>query len=301
MSSRISTCFIVFGMTASIGGGFTNAQDMPLSQILIDGEPWQLVAEGYKFTEGPAADQEGNVYFTDVPAGMIYKVDSVGHGDVTVFDDSGIRTSGLMFGSDGKLYAARPQAKQIVRFDMAGKVEVLANGVTCNDLVVARNGNVYFTDPKNTRVALLKPDGTVATVAEGFQPNGIILWQGQGTLVTTDQVEPWLWTYRVEDDGSLSAGDKYYGPLVIPPKEELPRSDGMTVDDDGRLYLASAAGVQVFDTTGRPSGVLLKPQAAFLSNVVFGGPKFDTLYVTCQDKVYRRKLKVTGRPYFLVD
>jgi sugar lactone lactonase YvrE len=72
----------------------------------------------------------------------------------------------------------------------------------------------------------------------------------------------------------------------------------MTVDADGRLYVATYAGLQVFDTTGRLSGVILKPQHQFLSNVTFAGPGLQWLYVTCSDKVYRRKTKATGVLYF---
>ena len=68
----------------------------------------------------------------------------------------------------------------------------------------------------------------------------------------------------------------------------------LTVDTDGRLYATSAQGLQMFDPTGRLGGVIVKPQKAWLSNVAFGGPKLDTLYVTCGDKVYRRRTKVTG-------
>ena len=72
----------------------------------------------------------------------------------------------------------------------------------------------------------------------------------------------------------------------------------MTVDTRGRLYVATHAGLQMFDSTGRISGVILSPQNKRLSNVVFGGDKLDTLYVTCTDKIYRRKTKATGTRYF---
>lgn len=275
---------------------FLNAQDMPLSQVLIDGEGWELVSEGHKFTEGPAVDNDGNVFFTDVPGNAIYKID-VKANKVVVFDDNAGKPSGLMFGADGKLYAAQNGAKQIVCYEKDGSQTVLAKNITVNDLVVATNGNIYFTDPRNSRLALLKPDGSVSTVAENLKPNGVILWRNEGTLVTTEATLPHLWTFRVEADGMLSHRQLYYGPLQLPSGEDFPKSDGMTVDDDGRLYLASAAGLQVFDPTGRPCGAIAKPQREFLSNVVFGGPKFDTLYVTCKDKVYKRRVKVTGYPY----
>jgi sugar lactone lactonase YvrE len=117
--------------------------------------------------------------------------------------------------------------------------------------------------------------------------------------VVTDSDAPRLLAYRVERDGSLSQGERWYGPLAMSPGASRPGSDGMTVDKDGRVYVATAAGLQVFDTQGRPSGVIGNPQTKKLSNVTFGGPKFDTLYVTCTDKVYRRQTKVQGAPYSL--
>ena len=270
----------------------TLAQDMPLSQVLIDGEDWQLVAEGYKFTEGPAVDRQGNVFFTDVPESKIYKIDL--NGKVTLFAENTAKTNGLMFGPDGRLFGCRNGDEQIVAYKDDGSFNIIAEGVKSNDIVVASDGGVYFTDPPNEQVWYIDPKGKRRVVAKGFRPNGVILWPEESTLVVTDSNEPHLWAYRVEKDGSLSFGDRYYLPVVIPPGAERPGSDGMTVDKAGRLFLASHAGLQVFDPTGRPSGVILKPQSKFLSNVVFGGPKFDTLYVTCTDKVYKRKTKTEG-------
>jgi sugar lactone lactonase YvrE len=113
----------------------------------------------------------------------------------------------------------------------------------------------------------------------------------------TDRDNPWLWAFRVRDDGSLDGKESYYRPLVLPYGKERPRSDGMTVDADGRLYVATAVGIQLFDPTGRPCGVILKPDEARRksgSNVAFGGPDRDWLYYTVTDKVYRRKVQVKG-------
>jgi len=267
-------------------------QDMPLSQVLIDGEDWQLVADGYNFTEGPAVDRQGNVFFTDVPESKIYKIDLTGK--VSLFAENTAKTNGLMFGPDGHLFGCRNGDEQIVAYKDDGSFDVIAEGVKSNDIDVTTEGGVYFTDPRNEQVWYIDPNGERRVVAKGFQPNGITLWPDESTLVVTDSNEPHLWAYRVEKDGSLSFGDRYYLPVVIPSGKDRPGSDGMTVDKVGRLFLASHAGLQVFDPTGRPSGVILKPQNKFLSNVVFGGPKFDTLYVTCTDKVYKRKTKTEG-------
>ena len=274
---------------------FLHAQDMALSGVLIDGQGWELVADGLKFTEGPAVDSQGQVFFTDVPENKIYKIDL--EGEVTLFVQQSQGTNGLMFGPDGRLYGCQNGAKRIVAFDMQGKADTIADDVNSNDIVVAGNGAVYFTDPPAGRVWYISPKREKRIVAEGLRPNGVILWPDQGTLVVTDSQEPHLWAFRIEKDGGLTNKDRYYGPLQLPVGAKGPGSDGMTVDSAGRLYVATHSGLQMFDPTGRLGGTILKPQNSFLSNAVFGGPKLDTLYVTCTDKVYRRKTQSTGVRY----
>ena len=273
------------------------SQDMPLTQVLIEGKGWELLAEGYDFTEGPAVDADGNVFFTDVPQSKIYKINTVGK--ISLFAEETARTNGLMFGPDGRLYGCRNGEKKIVAYNKDGSFATIAEDVTCNDIVVNSKGEVYFTDPLNQQVWFVSREGKKRVVAKGFRPNGIILWPKEGTLVVTDSDAPHLWTFRVEPDGGLSYKERYYLPLTLLSGSKRPGSDGMAVDDVGRLYVATLAGLQMFDPTGRKGGVIAKPQNRFLSNVVFGGPKFNTLYVTCSDKIYRRKVKPTGTPYFL--
>ncbi|MEX2214485.1 MAG: SMP-30/gluconolactonase/LRE family protein [Phycisphaeraceae bacterium] len=281
------------------------AQDMPFTQVLIDGEDWQLVGQGYKFTEGPSVNAKGEVFFTDVPSDKIYKVDL--QGKVTVFVDNAARPSGTMFRKDGRLIANRGSEKKIVAYKPDGSFDVIAQDVNCNDLVVASTGDIYVTDVPNKSIIHISPAGEKRVVASGWRPNGLTLWPDEATLVITDSDATHLWTYRVEADGSLKFGEKYYHPVVsAPTKYENgklqfgpPGSDGMKVDDAGRLYLASRAGVQMWDPTGRLGGVIACPQNKPVSNLVFGGAKFDTMYVTCVDKVYKRQTKVTSTPYFL--
>jgi len=273
----------------------SSAQDMPLTQVLIDGQDWELLSQGHKFTEGPAVDAHGNVFFTDIPNNTIHRIGV--DGKVTLFAENTARTNGLMFGPEGRLYGCRNADKQIVAYDAEGEFATIADGVSSNDLVVGSDGTIYFTDPPNEQVWHISPNGKKRVVAKGFRPNGIIMWPGEGTLVVTDSNQPHLWTFRIETNGSLRFKERYYLPLRLLPKTTRPGSDGMTVDDAGRLYVTTRAGIQMFDPTGRMGGVIEKPQNKSVSNVVFGGPKFDYMYVTCTDKVYRRKVKPTGTPY----
>jgi gluconolactonase len=286
------------GVAGLIGLAETaSAQDMQLHEILIEGEGWTLVGEGYKFTEGPVADATGRVYFTDVGGSKIYRLDAEGKPAVFV-DDAG-NPSGLKFGPGGKLYCCQYNRKRVVTYDPAAadakaSETVLASEIPVNDLVVTKAGGVYVTAPANKQVVYISPSGEKRVVAEGITTNGAVLWANEGTLVVTEGNEPILWTFRIEPDGSLTARDRYYGPLQVPAGLDKPGSDGMTVDTIGRLYVATHAGVQVFDPTGRHAGTISKPQRAFLSNVCFGGPNRDVLYVTTADKVFKRTVKATG-------
>ena len=136
----------------------SSAQDMPLSQVLIDDQPWQLVGEGYQFTEGPAVTGDGTVYFTDVPANMIYRIGDDGKPEV--FIDNSDRTSGLMFGPLG-LYGCSSASRSILLFDADGKKSPLARGVTSNDLVVTGKGAISKEFPfwieKSTYIKKYEP------------------------------------------------------------------------------------------------------------------------------------------------
>jgi sugar lactone lactonase YvrE len=195
------------------------------------------------------------------------------------------------------LYGCQNGRKRIVAFTLDGKVETLAENVESNDLVVNAAGDLYFTDPGNKQVWFLPKGGKPRVVANGLSPNGLTLWPDQGTLVVTERDQPLLWTFRVEADGSLTAKDSYYAPLQMATGKTRPGSDGLKVDAAGRVYTATYAGLQVFDEFGRLIGTILKPQAGSLSNVCFGGPNLDTLYVTAGDKVFKRKVKVKGMRY----
>lgn len=278
----------------------TDAQDMPLSDVLIPGENWQLVADGYKFTEGPAVDADGDVYFVDVPNQLVLKVDHVS-GQVGTFAKGQGATSGLMFGPNGRLFGSQNRDRRIVAFDADGKMEVIAEDLGANDLVVAGNGNIYCTDPKGHQVWLVRPTGEKEVVAKDIAtPNGIILWPKEGTLVIADSAGENLIAYRVEEDGTLSYGAPVYS-CRVKEKGAPSRADGMAVDTAGRLYVATEVGLQMFDSTARISGVMHKPTDQFLSNVVLAGPELDWLYVTCGTGIYRRPTQATGVRYGKVE
>ncbi len=289
-------CLLILFAASVTFCGSCGAQDMPLSQVIVNDEPWRLVADGLKFTEAPAVDAHGRLYFSDVPSGRIFRLND--SGAPRLFAENDGKTSGLMFGPSGLLFACHYKTKQVVAYEQDATFNVVATLPPVNDLVVSHDGHVFVTDPASQAVWHIKyGDGSKPRkVAEGFKPNGIILWHDEQTLVVTDGDSSVLRTFRVESDGSLKFGDRYYSPLQKAFNQPTPQSDGMTVDDDGRLYVATNVGVQMFDPTGRLGGSISRPQNAFLSNVVFGGGDFRTLYATSADKVYARRVKPSGTP-----
>lgn len=124
------------------------------------------------------------------------------------------------------------------------------------------------------------------------EPTGVALWRDGGTLVVADAGGKYLWAFRVEKDGSLSAGEPYY-PLWLRPRRKRSEVAELTMDQAGRLYAATPDGVQVFDTTGRLSGILDKPAAGPMTRVAFDGPE-GTLVVDCGGKLYARRLNAKG-------
>lgn len=270
-----------------------------LSEILAPGETWQPVWEGGKFTEGTASNAQGEVFFNDGPNAKTYKVGL--DGKVSVFLPDSQRGDGQAVGPDGRLFAAASQ--QILAWDAAGKASVVADGFRGNDVVVLSNGNAYVTEPgwdgtKPSTIWLLKPDGTKTVVDKGLKfSNGITASPDQSLLYVSDSRSHWVYSYQIQADGTLKHKQRYYW-LHAPDTADDSGADGMEVDRDGRLYVATRLGIQVCDQAGRVNVILPTPNGK-VSNLVFGGADFDTLYVSAGDRIFKRKLKARGAPSFL--
>jgi sugar lactone lactonase YvrE/enterochelin esterase-like enzyme len=271
-----------------------------LREILIPGEDWKLVADGYKFTEGPAVNAKGEVFFNDVPSSKTYKVGL--DGQVSQFLGDTQKGDGQAFGPDGRLYAVAGGAEQIRAYDADGKTTVIAEGFRGNDIVVRHDGSVYVTHPgwngtDPSKVWYISPRGEKRVVDTGLKfSNGITLSPDQSLLFIDDTRSHWVYSYQIHSDGSLADKQRYHH-LHVPDTADDSGADGMRVDRDGRLYVATRLGVQVCDQAGRVNCIIPTPNGK-ISNLCFGGEKFETLFATCGDRVYRRKVKVKGANAF---
>ena len=167
------------------------------NSIVLDHDPdWELVSQGHKFTEGPAVDAMGNVFFSDIPNSRIHKISI--DGKVTVFRENTGEANGLMFGPDGRLYACQNGRKRIVAYAADGKESVIAEGVNSNDLAINSRGEIYFTDPQNKRVWFVDRQGNKRIAHEGILfPNGVRFSPDHAFLNVADTLSRWVWSFSV--------------------------------------------------------------------------------------------------------
>jgi len=282
--------------------------DEALNKVLPGGgQPgdWQLVGEGYGFTDGAAGDAQGNLWFSDLNKSDLWRVPPEGQPEKWLA--GGPKISGMKWGADGKLYAATQGGpgdlkQRIVVIDPVTKeVETIASNVKPNDLVVTRNGRIYFTDTGAGQVVMVPTSarnlGGPRPVAGGITaPNGIALSADQKQLIVSEYKGTNVWTFLIGEEGALFGGERYM-TLVVPPGKTESAGDGSTMDADGRAYVTSTAGIQMFDWTGRLGGVIAKPRADTTPvSCAFGGPGRQYLFVCDKDKVWRRKTLVSGTP-----
>jgi len=265
--------------------------------VTLPGEGFQLVGEGYKFTEGPTANAKGEVFFTDIPESKIYKV-GLG-GEVSPFVSDSKRANGLHFGPDGRLFAVATGVQQVMAYDADGtNPKVIAEEIAGNDLVVRHDGGIYVTNPNvagpdRSRVWYIPKDGPKKLVDTGINfTNGVALSPDQSLLYVADSRSRWVYSYQIQPDGTLAHKQKFYH-LHVPDTADDSGADGIRADTSGRLYVATRMGVQVCDREGRVNAILPTPNGR-ASNLYFGGPDFDTLFVTAGDKVFKRKMKAHG-------
>jgi sugar lactone lactonase YvrE/enterochelin esterase-like enzyme len=271
------------------------------NEIIQPGAAWELVGEGYKFTEGPAVNAKGEVFYNDVGAAKTYKVSLNGKVSEFLADSQG--GDGQAFGPDGKLYACAGKANQILSWDEQAKSKPLASGWRGNDIAIRSDGTAWVTEPgwdgkSPSKIWLLPKQGEPKVVDTGLKfSNGITLSPDQSLLYVADSRSHWVYSYQIQPDGTLSAKQKYYW-IHAPDTADDSGADGLEVDSAGRLYVATRMGIQVCDQAGRVNCILPTPNGK-VSNLCFGGEKFDTLFATCGDKVFKRKMKATGAPNFL--
>ena len=260
----------------------------------------------FEFTEGPTPDGKGNLYFSDIPANKIYKLDA--DGKLSVFTDESNHSNGLKFNSKGELVACEMDG-QVVAYDIATKKKRTiidkhdGNRFNApNDLVIDKQDGVYFTDPSfrapkpmpqnKLGVYYVNPKGMVTRLIEDLpNPNGILLSLDEKTLYVIPTGPADMMAYPIEAPGKIGKG-KVFCTLKGPEGKKGGGGDGATIDSKGNLYITSTLGLQVFNPAGKLLGVISVPEQP--ANVCFGGPDAKTLYVTARTSLYMIPMEAAG-------
>lgn len=285
--------FLWKGWPTSVKAGQGSDQ---LQKITLPNESWELVSEGYKFLEGPAVNAKGELFFNDVPTSKTFRL--APDGKVEPFIEESGKGDGQAFGPDGRLYAVAGGENKIVAYQPDGSMDMIADGFRGNDLVVRADGKIYVTQPgwngsEPSQIWLVLPDGTKRVVDQGLKfSNGIALSPDQSLLYVADTKSHWVYSYQIQQDGSLAHKQRFF-QMMMPDSADDAGADGLEVDRDGRLFVATRMGVQVCDPAGRVACVLPTPNGK-VANLAFGGPEFDVLYAVCGDRIFKRKLRVKG-------
>ena len=274
--------------------------------VLAPGAKLEKLAGGFKFTEGPTCDARGNVFFTDQPNDRILEWST--DGKLSTFLQPAGRANGMMFDAHGNLIVCAEAKNELWSIAPDKTVTVLATNFSGkilngpNDVWIAPNGSLYFTDPfykrswsdTNTvrvsgeKVYFLSADwkNLRAVISDFKKPNGITGTADGRTLYAADIRADKTWRYDILPDGALTNKTFFCAK----------GSDGMTIDAEGNLYLCATGptnGVSVFDSGGKLIDHIDVPER-WSANVSFGGADHRTLFITASESLYAIKLRVAG-------
>ncbi len=264
---------------------------------------------GFKFTEGPATDSSGNVYFSDIPNERIHKIDATGK--LSVFREKSNFANGLMVNAKGEIVACEMNGAIVAISADSKDRRVITekhegNRYNApNDLVIDKAGGVYFTDPAfrapmplpqgKTCVYYADAKGKVSRLIDDLpNPNGVILSPDEKTLYVIPSGQKQMMSYPVESPGNLGKG-KVFCELLQAKEGANGGGDGLTVDVKGNLYITSALGLQVFDPAGKHLGTIAFPEQP--SNATFAGEGMKLLVVTARTSVYVCPMAVEGHRF----
>lgn len=283
--------------TASQGG---------LSGVIAPEAKLEVVREGFQFTEGPLPMADGGLLFTDLRASRVHRLDPQGLIS-TVFEKTD-ETNGLAYDRNGELYGIEAAgAKRLRRFNRDGSVSEITRGdgvntlLQPNDLIIDAKGGIYFTDPgprplvpgRKVHVYYLPPGAKNAVVVDDrmVRPNGLTLSLDGKTLIVCDTVDHTIWQFDIQADGRL-ANRRPYARLQNIAAGEDSGGDGMAIDREGRIFVTSITGIQIFDPVGNYLGNIPVPRKS--TNVAFSGHGKSVLYITAREGVYKIQTLTRG-------
>ena len=283
-----------------------------IAGVVKAGTKVEFIKEGFEGTEGPIVAPDGSLLFTETRANRVTRI--APDNTISTFLENTNGANGLAFNKDGDLIAVQVVDTQVGVIYPEARKKVLVKDYEGqkfqrpNDLVLAKNGGVYFTDsgpnqgpenkePSRTAVYYISPEGKTQRVADGIErPNGIQLSRDEKILYVANTGGEHVLAYDVKKDGTLGARRNFAKLAAGLQKNETgvltSGADGLAVDEQDRLYVTSNSGIEVFDKTGKALGVIPIPHKP--QNIAFAGKDKKTLYVVGRGAAYKIAVQTPG-------
>ena len=281
--------------------------------VVAGGTKVEVIREGFQGTEGPIGLPDGSLIFTETNASRITKI-GLDNG-VSPYLENTNGSNGLAFDSKGRLISVQTTAGQtkIGVLSPKGSEAVLADSFEGkpfgwpNDLVVDKKGGVYFTEPGpnaapgapppplTPAVYYIPSGGRAMRIAEGIErPNGIMLSRDERTLYVNNTSGEYLLAFDIQPDGSVRNRRNFAKYQAVNKTDTGVNSgaDGLAIDGEGRLYVATAGGVEVFSAEGGYLGTI--PVSRAPQNLAFAGPNKKTLYIVGRGAAYKVQVLSQG-------
>ena len=322
-SGRSVRVFSLWFAVAALGLLASGTRANDLSDIVVAGVKVEKIAHGFRYTEGPVWDPRGWLLFSDIPSDTIYKwvpgprarkgdvrLPASLVGSLRVFSRPSGHSNGLTLDLQGRLIACEHE-RRISRIDADGSVSTLADKFegkrlsSPNDLVVKRDGSVYFTDPPYgitktkdrelpfSGIFRITVDGKLLLLEKGMPfPNGLAFSPDETRLYVVDSEANQIHVFDVALDGSLGKS-RLFAEIKLAGHREGP--DGIKVDRRGNVFATGPDGVWILGPKGQLLGKIPTPEVP--ANLAFGGINESTLYITARTGLYRIQLKTApGQP-----
>lgn len=274
-----------------------------VQEILIPGEDWKLVAEGFKSTRGPSTNAAGEVFFADTSEDRIY---SIGPDDkVSVFAEDTGNAHCVSVGADGSVYTVSEKSDKVMRYDAEGKSSVVYQGFKGHSILAMPNGTLYVTSntevpPKGKLQFLLgsKPGtvwkikgGSLELLTSGIRfATGMAYRPDQWLLSVAEGHSKWAYSYQINESGNLINGERFFH-LHVHDWDDDAGPESLCYSIEGRQFIATKSGIQISADDGPTQVILTVPGHGRVTGVAIGGKDKDTLYAFCGNKIWKRKIQ----------
>lgn len=264
-------------------------------EVTIPGEGWQLLAEGFKSTRGPACNASGEVFFADTSSDKIHRIDL--NSSVKEFATDTGNAHCVTIGANGRLYfPLSEKSGKLMSYDEKGSASIVMEDILGHSILATPTGGLYVTDndakkPHSGGSVWFVKDGKKTQVDKGLKfATGMAYRPDQWLLSVADGHSKWVYSYQLNADGTLTNKERFFH-LHVADWEDDAGAECVCYSLEGRQFIATKSGVQISADDGPTQVILPVPDRSRVTGVAIGGKDKDTLFLFCGNKIWKRKIQ----------